>query len=108
MCSDALPTSSSVCSLPTTTPSRMLEDSIPEKEERLEKLKASAANVDTFIEKAKRYERIDELTPEVLRLFIHRIEIGERSVKYSHCATQEVKIIYNDIGTADDSMQQGE
>jgi hypothetical protein len=33
---------------------KILEDAIPEKEARLEKLKASAANVETFIEKAKR------------------------------------------------------
>ena len=56
-----------------------LSASIPEKETQLEKLKASAANVDAFIEKAKRYTTIDELTPELLRLFIQRIEVGERS-----------------------------
>ena len=32
---------------------KALEDAIPEKEARLEKLRASAANVDTFIEKAR-------------------------------------------------------
>lgn len=32
---------------------KILEDAIPETEARLEKLKASAANVETFIEKAK-------------------------------------------------------
>ena len=56
-----------------------LSADIPAKEEQLEKLKASAANVDAFIEKAKRYTTIDELTPELLRLFIQRIEVGERS-----------------------------
>ena len=38
-------------------------------------------DVDAFIEKAKRYATIDVLTPELLRLFIQRIEIGERSKK---------------------------
>ena len=56
----------------------------------MEKLKASAANVDAFIEKAKRYTTIDELTPELLRLFIQRIEVGERSQKYSRSAGQNV------------------
>ena len=60
---------------------KMLQEAIPEKEDRLEKLKASAANVEAFIEKAKRFTTIDELTPELVRLFIQRIEIGERSVK---------------------------
>lgn len=81
-----------------------LENVIPEKEARLEKLKASVANVDAFIEKAKRYTTIDELTPELLRLFIQRIEIGERSVKYSRNATQTIRIIYRDIGIVDSAM----
>ena len=81
-----------------------LENAIPEKEARLEKLKASVANVDTFIEKAKRFTTIDELTPELLRLFIQRIEIGERSVKYSRNAAQTIRIIYRDIGIVDSAM----
>ena len=44
-----------------------------------EKLRASAANVEAFIEKAKRFTTIDKLTPELVRLFIQRIEIGERA-----------------------------
>ena len=51
-----------------------MEEQIPEKEARLEKLKAASANVNTFVEKAKQYTAIDELTPELLRLFIQRIE----------------------------------
>ena len=84
---------------------KALEDAIPEKEARLEKLRASAANVDTFIEKAKRYTAIDELTPELLRLFIQRIEVGERSKKYSRSAAQSVRIIYRDIGSMDRPME---
>ena len=83
---------------------KAVEDAIPEKEARLEKLRASA-NVDTFIEKAKRYTAIDELTPELLRLFIQRIEVGERSKKYSRSAAQSVRIIYRDIGSMDRSME---
>ena len=84
---------------------KQLEDAIPEKEARLEKLKASAANVDTFIEKAKRYTAINELTPELLRLFVQRIEVGERSKKYSRSAAQSVRIIYRDIGSMDRPME---
>ena len=85
-----------------------LSADIPAKEEQLEKLKASAANVDAFIEKAKRYTTIDELTPELLRLFIQRIEVGERSQKYSRSAGQSVRIVYRDIGRVDSPMQEGE
>ncbi len=78
-----------------------LSAAIPEKESRLEKLKASAANVDAFIEKAKRYTEIQELTPEILRLFISRIEVGERGEKYSRTAEQSIRIIYRDVGVMD-------
>lgn len=84
---------------------KTLEDAIPEKEMRLEKLKASAANVGIFIEKAKRYTAIDELTSELLRLFIQRIEVGEQSKKYSRSASQSVRIIYRDIGVMDRPME---
>lgn len=78
-----------------------LNAAIPVKEARLEKLKASAANVEAFIEKAKRYTDIPELTPDLLRLFIERIEVGERSVKYSHSAEQDIRIVYRDVGVMD-------
>ena len=87
---------------------KSLSADIPAKEEQLEKLKASAANVDAFIEKAKRYTTIDELTSELLRLFIQRIEVGERSQKYSRSAGQSVRIVYRDIGRVDSPMQEGE
>ena len=77
---------------------RLLEEEIPKKEERLAQLKSREANVEAFVEKAKRYTTIDELTPELLRLFIQRIEIGERDVKYSRNASQSIRIIYRDIG----------
>ena len=46
---------------------RMLEEQIPQKEQRLAQLQAREANVDAFIEKAKQYTAIDTLTPELLR-----------------------------------------
>lgn len=84
-----------------------LDVTIPEKEARLQKLRESAANVEAFIEKAKRYTEIPELTPEILRLFIQRIEVGERSEKYSRTAEQEIRIIYRDVGVMD-SVEQAE
>lgn len=86
---------------------KALEDAIPGKLERLEKLRASAANVDAFIEKAKRFKTIDERTPELLRLFIERIEIGERAKKYSHSAPQDIRIVYRDIGMLDSQTEEG-
>ena len=85
-----------------------LEFAIPAKEEQLERLKASVANVDAFIEKAKQYTAIDELTPQLLRLFIQCIEIGERSKKHSRSAGQSVRIVYRDIGALDMPMREGD
>ena len=87
---------------------RLLEEEIPKKEERLAQLKSREANVEAFVEKAKRFTTIDELTPELLRLFIQRIEIGERDVKYSRNASQSIRIIYRDIGLVDSAMQPDE
>lgn len=91
-----------------TVEQKALEEQIPEKEARLEKLKAASANVNTFVEKAKQYTAIDELTPELLRLFIQRIEVGERTEKYSRNSHQSIRIVYRDIGTVDSAMEQGE
>ena len=82
-----------------------LENALPEKKARLEKSKASVSNVDAFIEKAKRFTTIDELTLKLLRLFILKIEIGERAKKYSRNATQNIRIIYKDIGVIDSEME---
>ncbi|WP_312810577.1 recombinase family protein [Sedimentibacter sp.] len=75
--------------------------SIPVKESRLQKLMDSASNVDAFIEKARRYTKITELTPEILRHFISRIEVGEKSTKYSRTAEQAIRIVYRDVGIMD-------
>ena len=90
-----------------TVEQKALEEQILEKKALLEKLKAASANVNTFVEKAKQYTAIDELTPELLRLFIQRIEVGERTEKYSRSSHQSIRIVYRDIGTVDSAMEQG-
>lgn len=87
---------------------KVLQDAIPQKEARLERLKASAVDVDEFIDMAKQYTKIDELTPEILRMFIQRIEIGERSKKGSRSAPQSIRIVYRKIGDMDRAAQERE
>ena len=53
--------------------------------------------MNAFIEKAKKYKSIDVLTPEIVRLFIARIEVGERTKKFSRYSTQKIRIVYRDI-----------
>jgi len=78
-----------------------VKTSIFVKESRLQKLMDSAANVDAFIEKATRFTEIRKQTPEIPRLFISRIEVGEKSTKYSRTAEQVIRIVYRDIGIMD-------
>ena len=79
----------------------LLQEKIPQMAEQQEKLRDSIANAARFVERARQYSTITELTPELLRPFIDKIVIGERSVKYSRCAAQEVSIYYRDVGLLD-------
>ena len=66
--------------------------------ERMKKLQDSISNVSRFVEKAKRYTDIPELTGEFLHLFIESIDVGEHSERYSRTAEQKIIIRYRDIG----------
>lgn len=83
------------------TEQKEIQTAIPKREADLENLRASVANVSAFIEKARQYTEINELTAEILHLFIERVEIGEREEKWSHTAPQEISIYYRDIGLMD-------
>ena len=75
---------------------------IPIMEARLQELKDSSSNIARFIENAKRYSEIPELTFEILRIFIKRVEVGECTEKYSRTAAQEVRIYSRDMGLVDE------
>lgn len=82
-----------------------LREKLPKLEERLEGLQNSLINVAQFIDKAKRYRNISELTPEILHLFIEKIVVGEKSQKYSRTAEQDIWIYYRDIGLMDTPVE---
>ena len=75
-----------------------LKTAIPQKEREVAKLKATVSGADNFIARAKRYTDIQKLTPELLRLFIEKIVVHEKDVKWSKHASQTVEIHYTDIG----------
>ena len=75
-----------------------LKKAIPEHETAIQRLRDSVSNTDSFIAKARRYTDITELTPELLRLFIQKIVVHEKAVKWSKHAEQTVEIHYTDIG----------
>ena len=84
---------------------KRIQEELPKLQARQQELRESVANVARFIDKAKQYTQIDELTPEILRTFVKRIEVGEREKRYSRSAVREVKIYYRDIGLVDDLPQ---
>ena len=89
-----------------TTEQAELREKLPKLEEHLEQLRNSLTNVAQFIDKAKLYSNITELTPEILRLFIEKIVVGEKSQKYSRTAEQDIWIYYRDIGLMDTPVEQ--
>ena len=88
-----------------TTEQKEIQEQLPSMEARLQELKDSSSNIARFIENAKWYSEIPELTSEILRIFIKRVEVGERAEKYSRTAPQEVRIYYRDIGLVDELPQ---
>ena len=88
-----------------TTEQAELRNKLPKLEERLEQLQNSLTNVAQFIDKAKRYSNITELTPEILRLFIEKIVVGGKSQEYSRTAEQDIWIYYRDTGLMDTPLE---
>ena len=75
-----------------------LIESLPQREAEIQRPKETVSNTAAFLDKAKRYKDIQELTPELLRLFIQKIVVHEKEVKWSKHAPQTVEIHYADIG----------
>ncbi len=82
--------------------------SILQKESEIQSLRETAIGTDSFLDKAKRYTDITELTPGLLRLFIEKIVVHEKEVKSSKHAPQTVEIYYNGIGYVGSGQQDTE
>ena len=80
------------------TEQREITERLPIVKQEIEDLKAAATNVERFVDIANRYTDLRELTPEVLRTFIERIIIHERTAKHSKTATQQIDIYFRYIG----------
>ena len=75
-----------------------LEIRLPELNREIDALNSECTNVQSFMELAKKYVYITELTPEILRTFISKIVVHERAVKHSKTAPQQVDIYFRYIG----------
>ena len=80
------------------TEQREITERLPIVKQEIEDLKAAATNVERFVDIANKYTDLRELTPEVLRTFIERIIIHERTAKHSKTATQQFDIYFRYIG----------
>jgi len=67
----------------------------------IEKQETDTANIAAFVEKAKRYTEIKELTPEIVHEFISRIVISEKRIVDGK-TVHPIDIHYNAVGILDD------
>ena len=75
-----------------------LTEDFPQREAEIQRLKEPVGNTAAFLDKAKRYKDIQALTPELLRLFIQKIVVHEKEVRWSKHTPQTVEIHDADIG----------
>lgn len=78
---------------------KQLESDISELETVVEEMKSKSGSSKTFIELAKKFTDIQELTPEILHTFISKIEIHEK-VKGENTGkkTQDIDIYFTHVG----------
>ena len=77
---------------------RDIKEQIPKFQAEIQELKATATNVNKFMDIAYKYTDLQVLTPEVLRTFIEKVVIHERSEKWSKSAEQQIDIYFRYIG----------
>ena len=87
---------------------RTIQEEIPKMRKAIEDLKASATNVERFLEIVRKYTDIKELTPEILRTFISKIVIHERSRKHAKDAEQDIDIYFTHIGNLNRFCSEGQ
>lgn len=81
---------------------KQLAEQLPKLNAQLVELEKDVSGAERFIDMAKKYTQINEITAEILWAFIERIEVGERAEKHRHYTPQEVRIYYRDIGLLDE------
>lgn len=77
---------------------REIKETVPKLQERIEELKAQATNVEKFLAIVRKYTDLRELNAEILRTFVAKIVIHERTQKWSTSAEQQIDIYFRYIG----------
>ena len=78
-----------------------IEKQFAKKSELLEQKKTAISDIGNFVSKAKQYTDIQELSTELLHLFIEKIVVHEKEQKYCKKSPQTLEIHYKDIGCID-------
>ncbi len=77
---------------------RTVAEQIPILQKQIEDLKASSTNVERFVTISNKYTDLQDLTPEILRTFIDKIVIHERTEKWVKTAEQQIDIYFRYVG----------
>ena len=81
------------------TEQKEIAQRMPELQCEIEYLAATQTNTEKFIALARSYTNITELTPEIVRTFISKIVVHERTQKWAKNADQQIDIYFNYIGS---------
>lgn len=74
-----------------------MENKLSELNKEIAALNSECTNVQRFMDLAKKYVCVIELTPDILRTFISKIIVHERAVKHSKTAPQQIDIYFRYI-----------
>ncbi len=77
---------------------RTIAEQIPILQKQIEELKASSTNVERFVMISNKYTDLQTLTPEILRTFIDKVIIHERTEKWAKTAEQQIDIYFRYVG----------
>lgn len=72
----------------------LVKRELQELAESIERMDMRDQCIQEFIRNAKQYVEMPKLTPELLRIFIRRIEVYEKFEKYSRTAGNPIRIHY--------------
>lgn len=77
---------------------KKIAEQIPILQKQIEELKEATINVERFVAIANKYTDLQELTAEVLRTFVAKIVIHERTTKWAKTSEQQIDIYFRYIG----------
>ena len=78
---------------------------LTELEERIDISRLREECVNEFIAKAKEYVEMQTVTPELMRVFIRRIDVWEKEVKYSRTCGNRIDICFTFLPEASTTIK---